>query len=232
MSVLMSGAVPLYIAIGSSAIGAVSVALLMGYPVLRVRGPYFVILTFGLAELVKHIVLQIEVYLGQFSRLIFNAPSVLELLYLMLALATVSTILASYLRSSKFGRGLISIRENEEAAEAVGVPVRSLKMVAFVMSAAIPGIVGSLATLRTGYFEASQAFDPLISFSIVAMAVVGGSDRPRGPIIGSIAFVLLSELLWSRFPQVYMIVLGMLLISFMLFLPYGLSGIFERRKLT
>jgi hypothetical protein len=136
------------------------------------------------------------------------------------------------IRPSKFGRGLIAIRENEEAAEAIGVPVRRLKLAAFALSAAIPGVVGALMTLRSSYFEAAQAFDPLISFTIVTMAVVGGTDRPRGPIIGAVAFVLLSELLWSRLPQLYMIIVGVLLVAFILFLPRGMSGLFERRRVA
>jgi branched-chain amino acid transport system permease protein len=228
--VLTMGSLPLPLALVCSAVAAAVTALVTGYPVLRVRGPYFVILTFGLAELTKHIVVQIETELGQFSRLIFDAPGLRALYLTMLGLAVLATLAAALIRPSKFGRGLIAIRENEEAAEAIGVPVRALKLAAFALSAAIPGVVGGLVTLRTSYFEPAQVFDPLISFTIVTMAVVGGSDRPRGPIIGAVAFVLLSELLWSRFPQLYMIIVGILLVLFILFLPRGLSGLFDRRR--
>lgn len=227
--ILTNGSLPLPLALLCSALAAAAVALMVGYPVLRVRGPYFVILTFGLAELIKHIVVQVETALGQFSRLIFDAPGLETLYFIMLGLAVLATVLAIVVQRSKFGRGLIAIRENEEAAEAVGVPVRRLKIAAFALSAAIPGAVGGLMTLRTSYFEPSQAFAPFISFSIVTMAVVGGSDRPRGPVLGAVAFVLLSELLWSRFPQLYMIILGVLLVAFILFLPRGLSGLIEKR---
>lgn len=228
--ILTMAVLPLPVALLCSAAAASVTALLVGYPVLRVRGPYFVILTFGLAELTKHIVIQVETKLGQFSRLIFDAPSLTVLYLAMLGLAVATTIAAVLIRTSKFGRGLIAIRENEEAAEAIGIPVRRLKLFAFVLSAAIPGAVGGLMTLRTSYFEPSQAFDPFISFSIVTMAVVGGSDRPRGPIVGATAFVLLSELLWARFPQLYMIIVGTSLVLFILFLPRGLSGLLDRRQ--
>jgi len=228
--VLTMGSLPLPLALLCSAAAAALIALVVGYPVLRVRGPYFVILTFGLAELIKHIVVQVETGLGQFSRLIFNAPDLRTLYFAMLGLAVLATLAAAAIRPSKFGRGLVAIRENEEAAEAIGVPVRRLKLAAFALSAVIPGMVGGLMTLRSNYFEPQQAFDPLISFTIVTMAVVGGSDRPRGPVIGAVAFVLLSELLWSRFPHLYMIIVGALLVAFILFLPRGLSGLFERRQ--
>jgi branched-chain amino acid transport system permease protein len=228
--VLTNGMLPLPVALACAGIAAGVAALVIGLPVLRVRGPYFVILTFGLAELAKNVIVQIETSLGQFSRLIFDAPTLETLYYIMLGLAVVATGAAVFIRHSKLGRGLIAIRENEEAAEAIGVPVARLKLIAFVAAAIIPGIVGGVLLLRTSYFEAAQAFDPVVSFSIVTMAIVGGMGTVRGPILGSFAFVLLSELLWARFPQLYMIILGVLLILFILFLPRGLSGLFERKE--
>lgn len=227
--VLTIGTLPLPLALVVSAATAAVFALVAGLPVLRVKGPYFVILTFGIAELVKHVVMRIESSLGQFSRLVFDAPS-LEALYLwMLGMAILATFGAYRIRHSRFGRGLSAIREDEIAAETVGVPVTRLKLFAFIASAAIPGAVGGLAMLRTSYFEASQTFNPLVSFSIVTMAIVGGSEDARGPILGAIGFVLLSELLWSRLPQLYMIILGLMLIIFILFIPRGLAGLLDRK---
>lgn len=203
-------------------------ALLIGLPVMQVRGPYFVILTFGLAELVKAVVMQVETALGQFSRLIFDAPPLPVLYGAMLCLALVSVLAAWALHRSKLGAGLVAIRENEEAAEAVGVPVARLKVAALVISAVVPGMVGALMVLRSSYFDAGQAFDPVLSFSTLTMAIVGGMRSPRGPFLGAIAFVLLSEALWLRLPQLYMIALGLLLIVFILFAPKGLAGMVER----
>lgn len=203
-------------------------ALLIGVPVMRVRGPYFVILTFGLAELAKAVVMQVETSLGQFSRLIFGTPTLVQLYWAMLALAVLAVVAAALLHRSRLGAGLVAIRENEEAAEAVGVPVVRLKVTALVLSAVIPGMIGGLMTLRTAYFDAAQAFDPVMSFTTLTMAVVGGMRSPRGPFLGAIAFVLLSEALWLRLPQLYMIALGALLIVFILFAPRGLAGIVER----
>lgn len=203
-------------------------ALLIGLPVMRVRGPYFVILTFGLSELAKAIVMQVETSLGQFSRLIFNAPPLATLYWAMLALAVIAVVAAWFLNRSRLGAGLVAIRENEEAAEAVGVPVARMKTIALVLSALIPGMVGGLMTLRSSYFDAGQAFDPVMSFTILTMAIVGGLRSPRGPFLGAIAFVLLSEALWLRLPQLYMIALGTLLILFILFAPTGLAGMLAR----
>jgi branched-chain amino acid transport system permease protein len=219
------GVLPLPVALVLAGAVAGAFALLVGLPVLRVRGPYFVILTFGIAELVKYVVILIESRLGEFSRLMFGAPDLPWLYAIALGLAVAATLGAVLIRGSRLGRGLLALRENEEAAETVGVPTTRLKLIAFVLSSIIPGIVGGLVALRTAYFEPMQAFDPTVSFTIVTMAVVGGSDDARGPLLGAAFFTLLSELLWARLPQFYMVVLGLLLIFFVLFIPRGIAGI-------
>lgn len=223
------GAVPMAVGLLLAGLIAGIFALVVGMPVLRVRGPYFVILTFGLAELVKYLVIILESELGSFSRLMFGAPDLIWLYAAAFALAAIGTIGAILIRHSRLGRGLLALRENEEAAETVGVPVVRLKLIAFALSAVIPGIIGGLAAMRTTYFEPMQAFDPTVSFTIVTMAVVGGSDDARGPLLGAAFFTLLSEILWARLPQAYMVVLGILLILFVLFIPRGLAGMFAAK---
>jgi len=205
-------------------------ALAIGYPVLRVRGPYFVILTYGLAELVKFLIINTEAALGKFGRLVFGAPPLATLYYLMLGLAALAVLIAWTVRRSRLGLGLAAIREDETAAENAGVPVARLKLIAFALSAAIPGMVGAVMALRSSYFEPLQAFSPTVSFNIVAMAVIGGGDDAPGPILGALFLVLLSELLWAHLPEVYMIILGLLVIGFVLFAPEGLHGRLQRLR--
>jgi len=228
VTVLMFGETPLLLVLAVAALAAGGFAFLIGWPVLRVRGPYFVILSFGLAELVKNLVMLNEDRLGQFSRMMFAAPDLGTLYLLMLGCAIAATLVAWLVRRGRFGDGLRAIRENEEAAETLGVPVTRLKIAAFVLSAIIPGVVGGLATLRTGYFEPSTVFDPTISLSVVTMALVGGGDDTRGPVLGALFFLLLSEVLWARLPQLYVIVLGVMLIAFVLFLPRGIAGLLPK----
>ena len=82
--------------------------------------------------------------------------------------------------------------------------------------------------LRSTYFEPLQAFNPTTSFTIVTIAILGGSDEAVGPILGAVFLVLFSEVLWARAPEVYMIILGLILILFVLFLPEGLFGRIQR----
>jgi branched-chain amino acid transport system permease protein len=215
---------PLWAAILLAGASAPALALLVGYPCLRVRGPYFVILTFGLAELVKFIVVNVEGALGQFSRIMFGAPGLNDLYPIMAALAAAATLMAYLARRSRFGAGLRAIRENEQAAETLGVDVARYKLAAFTLSAAIPGMVGAVMTLRTTYFEPLQVFNPITSFTIVTMAVIGGSDDAPGPVWGVLFLVVLQELLWAKLPQVYLVALGFLLVGFVLWAPEGFHG--------
>jgi branched-chain amino acid transport system permease protein len=219
------GVIPLPIALALAAIVASGFAFVVGLPVLRVRGPYFVILTFGVAELVKYVLIAIEAALGHASRLILGAPDPTVIFYILLGFAAVATLLAAGVRLTRLGHGLRALREDEEAAETLGVPAARYKLVAFVISAAIPGLVGGAMALRATYFEPSTAFDPMISFAMIAMTIIGGSDDLRGPVLGAILLTGLSELLWDIAPQGYMLILGILLLVFVRFLPEGLSGL-------
>jgi branched-chain amino acid transport system permease protein len=135
-----------------------------------------------------------------------------------------------WVRRSRFGAGLRAIRENEEAAETLGVPVVRFKLLAFGASAFIPGIVGGLMALRTAYFEPFQAFSPVTSFTIVVIALIGGSDDAPGPILGALFLIVLQELLWTNAPELYLIILGLVLIGFVLFVPDGVHGRLLRGK--
>ena len=204
-------------------------ALIVALPVLRVRGPYFVILTFGLAELVKFVLLAVETALGQSSRLMFGAPGAQTLLAWMVALAALATLLRHVVGVSVFGRGLIAIREDETAAETIGIPISRYKALAFALSAVIPGMVGAVMALRSTYFEVLQVFSPTISFTIVTMAIIGGAGDARGPVLGALFLVALSEVLRGVSPQLYLIFLGISLIGFVLFAPNGLTGLLRRK---
>jgi branched-chain amino acid transport system permease protein len=221
---------PLWLSLPAAGLAAAVMALLLGWPTLRVRGPYFVILTYGLAELVKFVVIDIEAKLGKFGRLLMGAPPIETLYWLMLALALAATLATWWVRRSRFGAGLRAIRENEEAAETLGVPVVRFKLIAFAASAFLPGIVGGLMALRSAYFEPFQAFSPVTSFTIVVVALIGGSDDAPGPILGALFLVLLQELLWTSAPELYLVILGTVLIGFVLFVPDGVHGRLARAQ--
>lgn len=222
--VLCWGTISFWLAIPLAGIAAGTLAFLLGYPCLRVRGPYFVILTFGLAELIKFVVVNIESALGQFSRVVFGGPGIEQLFHVMVGLAAIATLMTYFVRRSRAGVGLRAIRENEEAAQTIGIAVAQYKAFAFALSAIIPGMVGAVMVLRTTYFEPLQVFSPITSFTIVSIAIIGGGDDAPGPVYGALFLVVLQELLWANWPQLYMIILGLMLVFFVLWSPDGVDG--------
>ncbi|WP_162572064.1 branched-chain amino acid ABC transporter permease [Variovorax sp. SRS16] len=228
-TVLLWEHLPLWVALPLSGLAAAGFALVIGLPVLRIRGPYFVILTLGIAELVKNVVLMGESALGQASRILLGAPSMDVLFYWMLAGAATALAAGYFVRKRpRWWLGLRALRANEEAAETVGVPVARMKLITLVMSAFIVGAIGGVAALRSTYFEAGQAFDPMISFTMIAMTIIGGGDSLKGPVLGAIGLTLLQEVLWVNLPELYTVILGILLALFVLFVPGGLSGWLSR----
>ena len=221
---------PIGLVVVGAGILAAAFAALVGLPVLRVRGPYFVILTFGLAELVKFSIMAVESASGTASRILFGAPDLVVVYFLMFALALLATGLLTWVSRSRFGHGLRSLRENEEAAETLGVPVVRYKLLAFVLSAAIPGMVGAVMALRSTYFVVGGVFDPMISVTMIAMAILGGGDDARGPVLGAVFLFAIQELLWANAPLLYMIILGAILIGFVLLLPNGLIGLLAQTQ--
>jgi branched-chain amino acid transport system permease protein len=182
-------------------------------------------LTFGLSQFVKFVVIEIETALQIGGRLILGAPELETIYWLFLAAATAAVVLLAVIRYSRFGSGLRAIREDEVAAETIGVPTVKYKVIAFAISAIIPGLVGGIMLMRSGYLEPDTIFDPTVSLTMICIAVIGGGNTPATALLGSLFLVGLSEALWVRFPLVYMILLGCLLVTFVLALPQGLLGL-------
>jgi branched-chain amino acid transport system permease protein len=182
----------------------------------------------GHVVFVKFIVINIEAALSMSGRVLFAAPDIDGLFFMGLGLAWVSFVAAVLVRHSRFGGGLRAIRENEEAAETIGISVGLLKLTAFVLSAIVPGMVGALLIMRSTYFEPLEIFNPQTSVLIVTMAVIGGSDLPVGPLLGVVLLVLLQELLWASLPQLYMMIVGVLLISVVVWVPSGVYRQLQR----
>jgi branched-chain amino acid transport system permease protein len=218
------GMMPVAVSLILSGAAAGLLALLVGYPCLRVRGPYFVMLTFGIAEFVKYVVVNAEAANSHFGRIVLAAPESSVILVMMAALAAVSFLLNYFLQKSRFGFGLRAIREDEDAAETSGVPVVWQKLAAFCLSAIIPGAAGGVYLLRGGYFEPLHAFDSLVSVTMITMAVIGGTASASGPLAGATLLFVLSNLLSTSAPQIYMMIQGALLVFFVLKMPDGIEG--------
>jgi branched-chain amino acid transport system permease protein len=205
-------------------------AFFIGFPFLRVRGPYFVILTLGLTELTKHIFINLEIKLGgTVGRIIMGAPGLHTLYYLVLIVAVLTTATAYFIKNSRFGVGLFSIKENEDAANALGINTSFYKWLAFGISAFFPGMIGAILALRRSYIDPYTVFSLTVSFQVIVMAFLGGIEDIEGAILGAVLLTLISEALWARYPYYYMIILGIIMIILVKFLPMGIIHPIKQR---
>jgi len=237
MTVILWPALPFFIIIILGGLASMFFALLIGSPCLRIRGPYFIILTLGLSELVKHIFLIYEVRVrGTVGTLLLGAPSSETFYYSLIVIAVMVAATAYFVKNSKFGLALFSIKGNEEAAEAMGVDTTRYKLLTFGISALFMGFTGAIMALRWTYIDPSVIFNPLITFQVTIMAILGGVEDFRGPIIGAAVLTLISEAFGIRYPYHYMALLGITLILLIKFMPTGLLGAIGKlravRKLT
>ena len=219
---------PMPVLVGA-AVGA-ALALLVGTLALRLRGPYFAVFTFGLAELAKHVLIWYETSVsGTVGRLLLAPPSATVLYYTVLALAALAVGTAQALRRTRWGYALIGIGEDEERALTLGIDTTRVKVGTFALSAAFMGAAGAAMAPRWTYLD-PQVFNPLVSFQTVIMALVGGATTVAGPVLGAVFLGLASELFLLRFRYVYMLALGLTLIVVVLLFPSGLAGVLRRRR--
>jgi branched-chain amino acid transport system permease protein len=213
--------------LAGAAVGAV-MAVAVGLLALRLRGPYFAIFTFGLAELAKHVLIWYETSVtGTVGRLLLAPPSPIALYYTVLALVVLTIGTALVLRRSRWGYALTGIGEDEERALTLGIDATRVKVGTFALSASFMGAVGAAMAPRWTYLD-PQVFSPLVSFQTVIMALVGGATSVAGPVAGAVFFGLASELFLHRFRYVYMLALGLTLIVVVLLFPSGLAGFWRR----
>jgi branched-chain amino acid transport system permease protein len=123
---------------------------------------------------------------------------------------------------------LRSIGDNEEAAAHRGINVTALKTITFALSAFFMGAAGAIMATRWTYIDPKIAFNPLISFMPVLMAIFGGMGQLYGPVIGAAIFTYLEEFLVTRFPYHYMLIFGIIMVIAILYLPGGLVGLAQK----
>ena len=209
---------------------AAAMALAVGALALRLRGPYFAVFTFGLAELAKHTLIWFETGVtGTVGRLILTPPGPNAIYYTVLALAALAVGCALLLRRSRWGYALVAIGADEERAATLGIDTTRVKVGAFALSAAWMGAVGAAMAPRWTYLD-PQVFNPVVSFQTVIMALVGGAGTVIGPVLGAVFLGLAGEILLVKFRYLYLLGLGLALIVAVLALPQGLAGMFARRR--
>lgn len=204
--------------------GAVSLAVAIpaGYVMLRLRGPFFALGMFGLAQTAR-VVFGISEATGGGSGLYLPPGSNLhEIVLWTLALALAAFLVTLWISDSAFGLRLQALREDEAAAGTLGVDVTAAKIRAFALSALIPGLLGGGYAWFLGYVEPQSVFSNRLDLESIVMALFGGIGTLWGPLVGALLLTQISEALWASFPQAYLMIFGGLVVVLLIFMPQGL----------
>ncbi len=201
------------------------VALALGYPVLRLKGPYFAIAMLGAAEGTRVVA---TVWDGlTHGGLGISFPSTensMSTYYAMLVLMLITVAVVYYVGHSRFGIRLNAIREDEVAAETLGINVTRYKLVAFVLSAIFPAVAGGIQAYKVLYIEPLSVFFVQITIAMALMSMLGGKGTVIGPIVGAVLLYTAQELTWVNFPTAHLIAYGVFIIIVARFMPRGLMG--------
>ena len=225
---ILGKTLPLPVFIIISGLVSSVVAFLVGALTLRLRGIYFAIFTFGLVLFIANLLMFWELQFfgtrGRFVVIIdYNT-----IYYTMLIIFVVLLFAVYFIRRSKFGLAMESIGEYEEAAAHTGINVTMVKVMTFAMSAFFIGAAGATISTRWTYIDPGIAFSPLFSFLPVLMAIFGGMRQLYGPVIGAIIFAYLQEKLITSFPELYMLIFGVVLVAAILYMPNGIVGLIQK----
>lgn len=204
---------------------AVVFAFLLGVPVLRLKGHYFAIATLGLAQVMSAIVSNVSVA-GQNIGLVLPPLNNDRLFYeLSLVLLIVATLTVFWLTRSRFGFGLIAIRENEEGAAVMGVNTTLYKVLAFALSGAITALAGGIHAYWITFLDPDSAFDISLNVKMIIMAVFGGPGTVFGPVLGAFVLSAVSEILSSKVTNVAGLFFGVVVVAAVVLMPRGVADV-------
>lgn len=222
-----------YATLPASALLAAAFSFVVGLPTFRLRGPYFTIATIGVSEAVRVVAAGVS-WTGGSSGLRMPAGSFdfSRDYSAMVILAVAVVALSAWIKTSPFGQALRAIRQDIDAAEALGVNSTKYKVLVHALSAAIVAVAGSLFAVNFQYISPNSVFDFRLSLSIVLMPIVGGLGTVAGPVLGALLFGYLQIKLLSSpaLRDSYLFLYGGMLILVMLFEPKGLLGLYHRLR--
>ena len=225
-----STSVALLIAIAIGALVAALMGLIVGIPSLRLKGDYLAIVTLGFAEIIRIVILNIDAVGGATG---YQVPGYANFLWIGIFTIITVVVIHNIVRSDT-GRALVSIREDELAAEAMGVNTTRYKVTSFVIGSAFAGIAGALFAHYNRFLHTND-FQFIRSFEIIIMIVIGGMGSMTGAILGAIIVTLLPELLRRlpdlqigdttfEFADLRLVIFALILILTMILRPQGILG--------
>ena len=222
--------VPVYAAIPIAGLCGLAFGLLVA-PTLRLSGIYFAIVSLSLAIICQRAVsLLPDEFTGGSHGIILGVVTVREHgYYAMLILLVASLSTASWLAHSRLGRALKAIRDDPQAAEAMGVNVPRSRLYAWLLATVFAALVGGVQAWFSGALDPQTAFDVLVTAKTVIYAMAGGLGTVLGPLIGTVVLVWVDELIWRSFPVLNNWLLGLIIVLLILFAPRGLVGSLMQR---
>lgn len=219
---------PFFLSFLAGGIVAVALALLIGIPAFKLRGVYFAIGTLALAQILNITVGNILPEMSYNPGL--SDYQLVPRYYLFLGLAILTIGSAKILVNSKWGLGMMAVREGEDAAESLGISALKHKLLALSVSAFFAGLVGGAFAYYHVSYYLYMPFSPEWTFDPMMMAYIGGTGTIIGPIIGSVFFVGIKQLLVWNVGEYHLIIFGVLFILIVLFLPGGLVEVWQKTQ--
>jgi branched-chain amino acid transport system permease protein len=227
--------IPLLIVIGGIVSGVVGLG--MGYLTLRLRGAFFAIATLALAVVLQTFIINWEyvggargAYIIRPQQMPLIGPYIHYLFLLMLALAVAALTCARWIERSRLGYGFATIRDDELAAEASGVPTLQLKLIATTLSGALMGMAGAPFPYYIGYLQPASAFGLEYAVNSIAMPMIGGTTSWIGPLIGAVLLGSLQQIATVTISSaVNLLIVGLLLVAFVIIAPKGIVGFVQER---
>ncbi|MCL4264216.1 MAG: branched-chain amino acid ABC transporter permease [Anaerolineae bacterium] len=222
---------PLILSCLLSGLAAALAAAILGYPGLRLKGIYFAIGTLALAEAIRITVNNLWPGISAMPASALREYSLASRYYFSFAVLLLTVATAYWLTRSKLGLGMMCVREDEDAARAIGVNVFRHKMAAFILSAGLAGLAGSsFAYYHVSYYP-SLPFSPEWTFDALIVTFVGGVGTVIGPLLGAVFFVLVRDVLAANLVGFHLLIFGLLFVLVVLLLPGGMVEIWERIRL-
>jgi branched-chain amino acid transport system permease protein len=220
-----------YFAVPVAALAGVALAIPLGTAMLRLKGPYFAIGMFGLTRVMESFALGFDsITQGGTGLYLPPQPTLRPVYYVLVAIAVVMMIATWRLDNSRLGLKLLAIREDEQAADALGVRTTRLKIGTFVVSAIAPAAVGALNAVYLAFIDPPTAFSPVTELTTIAIVLLGGMGTVLGPLIGAVVLSVVNELLWARFPEYYLAIVGTLVLLAVLYMPRGIVNLAMKKR--
>jgi len=206
-----------------------------GYLTLRLRGVYFAIATLAMAIVFESLITNWEYVGGSTGAYVITPTEVpffdsyIEMLFvLMLFLALVSVAVSRYLSISRIGQGLAAIRDDETAAECMGVPTLRLKLISTTVMGAMMGVCGAPFPFFVTYINPLSAFDLLIAVNSIAMPMIGGTAVWFGPVIGALLLGTIQQIITVTVSsELNILIVGVVLVLFVALAPRGIVGLVQ-----